>query len=101
MQEWRPCETADGAEWQFALEREAIICPLTDEGKLSVRLFVAGRSTRSIPSCVGPSRAEQRNKLRWRTDPLSVGGPGFKCSSYQEIRDLAAVKSVGKQKSKI
>ena len=64
------------------------------------------KSTRSWPV---PVRARfdharthhERNKLRWRTDPLSASSPGFNCSSHREIRDLSAVESVSDQKSGI
>jgi hypothetical protein len=64
------------------------------------------RSSRSWPVAVRARfdharTNHERNKLRWRTDPLSAGSPGFKCCSHQEIRALSAVKSVGKQKSGI
>src|ERR1700733_1717054 len=39
MQKWRQSETADGEEWQLALEREAVIRPLASQGKLSVILI--------------------------------------------------------------
>ena len=39
MQKWRQSETADGEEWQLALEREAVIRPLASRGKLSVTLI--------------------------------------------------------------
>jgi len=64
------------------------------------------RSSRSWPVAVRARfdharTNHERNKLRWRTDPLSAGSPGFKCCSHQEIRYLSAVKSVDKQKSGI
>jgi hypothetical protein len=39
MQKWRQSETADGEEWQLALEREAVIRPLASKSKLSVTLM--------------------------------------------------------------
>jgi putative transposase len=39
MQKWRQSETADGEEWQLALEREAVIRPLASKSKLSVTLI--------------------------------------------------------------
>jgi putative transposase len=39
MQKWRPWETADQAEWQVALTREAVIRPLLSETKLGVSLL--------------------------------------------------------------
>jgi hypothetical protein len=64
------------------------------------------RATRSWPVAVRArfdhalARYEW-NKRRWRTDPLPTDSPGFKCCSHQEIRDLTAVKSLGKCKSGI
>src|SRR3984893_19383978 len=106
MQQWRQSETADGEEWQLALEREAVIRPLASKRKLSVTLIEeATRQLRLSRAVAVRARFDhartnhERNKLRWRTDPLSAGSPGFKCCSHQEIRALSAVKSVGKQKS--
>ena len=39
MQKWRQSETADGEEWQLALERESVIRPLASKSKLSVTLI--------------------------------------------------------------
>src|SRR5258705_10381475 len=39
MQKWCQSETADGEEWQLALEREAVIRPLASKSKLSVTLI--------------------------------------------------------------
>ncbi len=50
------------------------------------------RSSRSWPVAVRARFDHERNKLRWRTDPLSAGSPGFKCCSHQEIRDLSAAR---------
>lgn len=99
MQQWRQSETADGEEWQLALEREAVIRPLASKSKLSVTLIEeATRQLRLSRAVAVRARFDhartnhERNKLRWRTDPLSAGSPGFKCCSHQEIRDLRAVK---------
>ena len=64
------------------------------------------RSTRSWPVAVRARfdharTHHERNKLRWRTDPLPAHSPGFTCCSHQEIRDLSAIKSVGRRKSGI
>jgi hypothetical protein len=55
------------------------------------------RSTRSWPVAVGAHfdharTNHERNKQRWRTDPLSASSPGFKCCSHQEILDLSAAR---------
>lgn len=68
--------------------------------------YALQQSSRSWPAAVRArfdhARAHrERNKLRWRTDSLSVGSPGFKCNGHQEIRDLSATKSVATQKSGI
>ena len=39
MQKWRQSETADGEEWQLALEREAVIRPLASKSTLSATLI--------------------------------------------------------------
>jgi len=61
------------------------------------------RSTRSWPAAVRArfdhaQTHRERNKLLWRTDPLSAGSPGFKCCSHQEIRDLNAARQPGSKK---
>src|ERR1700730_589744 len=108
MQQWRQSETADGEEWQRALEREAVIRPLASKSKLSVTLIEeATRQLRLSRAVAVRARFDhartnhERYKLRWRTDPVDGCRPGFKCCSHQEIRDLSAVKQVGKQKSGI
>ena len=35
MQKWRPWETANEVEWGHAVERESVIRPLAEEGKLT------------------------------------------------------------------
>jgi len=35
MQKWRPWEAASDTEWGLALEREAVIRPLTEQERLS------------------------------------------------------------------
>ena len=36
MQKWRQWEAASEAEWGLALERETVIRPLAEQGKVSV-----------------------------------------------------------------
>ena len=38
MQKWRPWDTASKVDWSLAVEREAVIRPLAQEGKLSGEL---------------------------------------------------------------
>jgi hypothetical protein len=78
-----------------------ILCSLRDNDEAVLK-----QSFRSCPTAV---RARfdharihhERNSRWWRTDPLSLGSPGFKRSSPQEIRDLSAVNSLDKLKSGI
>jgi hypothetical protein len=35
MQNWRPWDTASDGDWGLAVKREAVIRPLSEEGKLS------------------------------------------------------------------
>ena len=50
MQKWRQSETADGEEWQLALEREAVIRPLASKSKLSVTLIEEATRQLRLPS---------------------------------------------------
>jgi hypothetical protein len=48
MQKWTQSETADGEEWQLALEREVVIRPLASKSKLSVTLHRGDDAAASI-----------------------------------------------------
>jgi hypothetical protein len=67
---------------------------------------VLKQSARSWPTAVRARFDHARlhhepNSRWWRTDPLSLGSPGFKRSSPQEILALSAVNSLDELKSGI
>jgi hypothetical protein len=91
MQKWRQSETADGEEWQLALEREAVIRPLASKSKLSVTLIEEVTRQLRLNRTVFYDLL-RRYKPRPQTSSLLPWKRG------RAVRDLSAVKSVGKQK---
>jgi putative transposase len=85
MQKWRQSETADGEEWQLALEREAVIRPLASKSKLSVALIEEATRQLQLSRTVFydllrryKQRPQTSSLLPWRTS-LSERRSGLPC----------------------
>jgi hypothetical protein len=74
MQKWRQSETADGEEWQLALEREAVIRPLASKSKLPRGSHRGGNAAASI----------EQNRVLRSIAPLQAAATNFFPSSLEE-----------------
>jgi hypothetical protein len=76
-----------------------ILSTLRDEDEAQLK-----QSSLSWPTAVRARFAHaqvrhERNSRWWRDDLLSLGNPGFKCTTSQQIRDSSAVNQLDQLKS--